>query len=265
MAQYKWRQAGLVAAMLVALAACAQVDAPTVVAAPQAVLAPETEAALRRVSATIAGASGFTVRARTLRELTLPEGQTVLFGGTSAIAARRPDRLFAMVGSDLGNFGLWYDGRAVTVLIPTDNVYGVTPLTGDLEQAAALLEERLGIEIPVRPLLAADPFAAMLAAGPTAGSYLGRSYIRDTPVDHHVLRNQYFDWEIWIEVGPRALPRRVSIVENAGNGPRVTMEFDDWNLAPRLPDRSFTFVPPPGAVQATVVALPEAGPQGVPR
>lgn len=265
MLQHKPGKAGLWFAVLLLIGACAQVEPPRLAPVPVPVLAPETEAALRRMSAAIAAAPGFTVRARTLRETALPDGQVVLLGGTSAIAARRPDRLFATVGSDLGSFALWYDGRAVTVQNLTENVYGVTPLTGDLGQAGTLLEDRLGIEIPVRPLLAADPFAAMLAAGPTAGTYLGRSYIRDTPVDHHALRNTDFDWEIWIEAGPRALPRRVSIVDGGGGGQRVTMEFDDWNLAPRLPDRSFTFVPPPGAVQATVLTLPEPGTQGAPR
>jgi hypothetical protein len=124
----------------------------------------------------------------------------------------------------------------------------------------AWLEERLGIEIPVRPLLAADPYAALMAAGSTTGTLVGRSLVRDSVVDHFALRNPSADWEIWLEADPRALPRRVSVVQRKeGGGTRVIMEFSDWNLAPRLPDSAFVFVPPPGAVPATLVLQSEGG------
>jgi outer membrane lipoprotein-sorting protein len=54
------------------------------------------------------------------------------------------------------------------------------------------------------------------------------------------------------------MPRRVSVVERGDRGPsRVTIEFEDWNLAPGLPDRAFAFVPPPGAIPAALVLRPE--------
>lgn len=40
--------------------------------------------------------------------------KSILLGGTGVIAARRPDRLYAAVGSDLGSFNLWYNGREFT-------------------------------------------------------------------------------------------------------------------------------------------------------
>ena len=147
--------------------------------------------------------------------------------------------------ADLGNFTLSYDGAAVTLFTPAQNVYAAGPLDRDLERAVAWVEERLGIEIPVRPLLAADPYAALMAAGPTTGMLVGRSFVRDTAVDHFALRNPSADWEIWLETSRRALPLRVSVVQREeGGGTRMTMEFSDWNLAPRLTDRDFVFVPP---------------------
>lgn len=227
--------------------------------ATDATLEPQVIEALRRMSATIKAAPAFTVRVRTLREGVLPNGQHVLLGATGAIAARKPDRLAATVGSDLGSFTLSYDGTAVTLFSPTQNVYAASPLTGDLGRAVAWLEERLNIDIPVRPLLAADPYTALMA-GPTTGMLVGRSFVRDVEADHFALRNPSVDWEIWLETGPRALPRRVSVVErHEGDSTRVTIEFNDWNLAPRLTDRAFVFVPPPGAVPATLVLQSEGG------
>jgi hypothetical protein len=233
---------------------------PAPAEAQGATLEPQVTAALQRMSATIKAAPAFTVRVNSLREGILPNGQHVLLGGTGAIAARKPNRLAATAGSDLGNFTLSYDGTAVTLFTPTQNVYAASPLTGDLERAVAWVEERLGIEIPVRPLLAADPYAALMGAGSTTGILVGQSFVRDTTVNHFALRNPSVDWEIWLETGPRALPLRVSVVyREEGGGIRVTMEFSDWNLAPRLTDRDFVFVPPPGAVPATLVLRSEGG------
>ena len=147
---------------------------PTPAEAQGATLEPQVTAALQHMSATIKAAPAFTVRVNSLGGY-LPNGQHVLLGGTGAIAARKPNRLAATAGSDLGNFTLSYDGTAVTLSsTPTQNVYAASPLTGDLERAVAWVEERLGIEIPVRPLLAADPYAALMGAGSTTGLPWGK-------------------------------------------------------------------------------------------
>jgi hypothetical protein len=243
-------------------AAWAQQNAAPLPSPPESALQgdlePEVEARLRRMAATIKAAGTFTVRVGTLREGVLPNGQTVLLGASAAIAARKPNQLAASVGSDLGSFTLSYDGTRVTLFNPIRNVYATSPLTGNLERAVGWLEDRLGIDIAVRPFLADDPYGALVLASPTTGMLVGHSVVRGIPVDHFALRNATTDWEIWLESGPRALPLRVSLVgrgENAAG--RATMEFENWNLAPRLSERAFAFVPPPGAVPATLSIRPE--------
>lgn len=238
----------------IALAACAA-PAPEIApaAAPPAAarLEPEAADALRRMSATLAGAPSFTLRFTSLREIPLPDGQPILAGGVTALTIRRPDRMVVSVGSDLGSFGLWYDGREVTILNTQQNIYGSLPLSGPLEGAVAGLEARLGVALPIAPLLAADPFAALTPAG-TSGRLVGRSIIRDVVVDHYALNRPEGFWEIWLEAAPSALPLRVSFVDRAAGNARVILEFDQWNLRPRLTDQSFRFTPPPGAIRAAL-------------
>jgi hypothetical protein len=225
---------------------------------PVAVLEPDVAEALRRMSTTLAAAPAFTVRMTAQREERLANGQAVLLTATSAVLAQRPDHLSVVVGSDLGSFALWYDGTRVTVLNPVQNIYSTTPFSGRNDEAVAWLERRLGIDIPVRPLLAPNPYDAMMEAGPTTGIHVGTSLIGGVPVEHYALRSPADQWEIWLEANARALPRRVSVVQTTETGPsRVTVEFDDWHLVQRLPDRAFAFVPPRGAVQATMLLKPE--------
>jgi hypothetical protein len=50
----------------------------------------------------------------------------------------------------------------VTVWNPTQNVYAARPATGTLERTVAWLEGRPGLQVPIRPRLAADPYAVLV-------------------------------------------------------------------------------------------------------
>ena len=240
------------------LAACAEPapQAQPVTAPPAAQLEPDVSEALRRMSATIAGAPSFSVRFTTLREVPGPRGQPILLSGTAAVAIRRPDRMVASVGSDLGSFSLYYDGRAFTVLNTHQNVYGAVPMTGPLDAAITAAEQRLGIALPVLPILAVDPYAALTPPG-TSGTRIGRSIIRDVVVDHYALSGPNGYWEIWLEAARSGLPLRVSYSERSGEPSRAIIEFEEWNLRARLPDSSFAFTPPRDAVRAEILVMPE--------
>lgn len=254
----KIRSKAMASALLAGLlAGCAvQPQATQPAPAAQAQLTPDVAAAMREVSTTLASAKALTVNMTILREGMLGD-QTILLGGTSAIAIRRPDRLASLVGSDVGSFSLWYDGSKVTVYNPTQNVYGTTPLQGNIDTVLAWVESRLDIEIPIRPLLLADPYAQLVNTG-TTGVYVGPTFVRGVAADHYAMRSPGVDWEIWVSAQGPKVPRRVSVVDKTvPNQARVIVEFDNWNLSPRLADAHFTFSPPRGAVQGTSVLLPE--------
>lgn len=243
-----WR--GLAGGALALLAACADPTPAAVTSAPPAaVLEEDVSGALRRMANTLTSAPAFTLNFTTLREVPAGPGQSILLGGSGAVVAARPDRLYAAVGSDMGSFSLWYDGRAFTALNTFQNVYAVTPLSGDIETALKAVEARLGVTLPILPLLANDPFAMLTPAG-TTGRHLGRSIIRDVVVDHYALNGPSGHWEIWLEAAPSALPLRVSFVEPGPERLRTILEFQSWNLRPRLPANTFAFTPPRDAARA---------------
>lgn len=244
-----WRIATL--GLVALLAACADPapSAPPVTTPPAAVLDEAASAALRRMANTLTSAPAFTLRFTTLREAPAGAGQSILLGGAAAVAVRRPDRLYASVGSDLGSFNLWYDGRALTALNTRQNVYAGAPLTGNIEAALKAMEARLGVTLPILPLLADDPYAMLTPAG-TTGRLVGRSIIRDTVVDHFAMTGPEGHWEIWLEAAQSGLPLRVSYVEPGPERLRVTLEFQEWNLRARLPDSTFVFTAPRDAARA---------------
>ena len=245
--------AGMLAACQNAPAAAQTMSTPS----GQEALEPEADAALKDLSATLSAARAFTVRTTAMRESKLPNGQTVHLGATSDIAVRRPDRLTVAVGSDLGNYTLWYDGKDLSILNPIDNVYTTAPQRGDVDAVVALMEQRLGLELPIRPLLLANPYPALADPG-TTGVYVGSTFVHDVPVDHFAYRSPGTDWEIWVATTGKKLLQRVVVIErDRPDQPRTTIDFEDWNFSPRLTEKAFAFVPPRGAVKASQVELPQ--------
>lgn len=238
---------------LLAAAGCADMTAaPTERAtAPQAEakakLEPAVAAALRRMSDTLAAAPAFGVRVASIREASLPGGQQVLLHGTTALAMRRPDRLVAVSGSQAGNFRLTYDGRRAALLDVDHNEFGANDFSGPVDGLLQALERHFGVSIPMADLLAANPYAALVDEG-TTGVYVGPTVIDGVICRHYALRTGEVDWEIWIEAGPKALPRLLSTVDRTEAGrSRTILAFSDWTLSPRLDAPVFDTTPPRGA------------------
>lgn len=72
----------------------------------------------------------------------------MLLAATSALVVRRPNLMRVQVGSDVGNFALWFDGAQATLFNPDPNLYGSTPLAGDVLVAADWLRDRMGLALP---------------------------------------------------------------------------------------------------------------------
>ena len=246
---------GSAAILLLALSGCtvAEPGATGTAGAPAAALEPVVIDALRQMGATLMAARSFGVRIHVQRNGVLPDGQQVTLLSTTALAMQRPDRLVALVGSDRGNFRLSYDGRTVSLVDLTSNSYGQGAFSGSVEALLAALERQFDIDLPVRDLLAPDPYAALVEPG-TTGVMVGQTVVGGVICDHFALRSGETDWEIWLEADGRRLPRMLATVDRSlAERPRVVLTFEDWTLEPRLPPGVFSTRRPPGA---TDIVLP---------
>jgi hypothetical protein len=63
------------------------------------------------------------------------------------------------------------------------------------------------------------------------------------------------NWEIWIDTGKSALPRRLVVTyTDVQNFPRFLVEFANWNLKPKLAASRFVFQKPSHAKQIEFVS-----------
>src|SRR6516164_4819776 len=153
--------------------------------AQQAGIGPEALDALKRMGKTVA-AKQFSFQSRTLRAYAGPNGESLHIAHMSHIIYRRPDRLSVSVTGDDGSIKILYDGTTLVLYGVEQKQYVSLPVTGGIDKALDLLEERTGTDFPLSDLLSDDP-AEAVASGITSGGKVGTSTIRWGPLQPFLL------------------------------------------------------------------------------
>ncbi len=213
---------------------------------------------LRRTSDFLAQSPSFSVNAEVWQDAVLPSGQRVQAAHTVDLEVRRPNRLHAEVRSTRHNRGIWYDGKAVSILNRNRNLYGVAPVPNNLDEMLETATIRFGIGIPLDDLVQSNPYEAVMR-NVTAGTDIGPTTVLGVTCEHLAFSQTNIDWQVWIEAGPKPVPRKIVITYKDEEGfPQYTALLSNWDFQTKLPDFVFNFEPPPGATKVNVMEL---GPQ----
>ena len=81
----------------------------------------------------------------------------------------------------------------------------------------------------------------------------GQDVIGSALCDHYAFRQGQIDWQIWIEVGSKPLPRKIVITNRADEARPQSVTLIDWNLKPNPSAAVFKFSPPKGAKKIEIV------------
>lgn len=207
---------------------------------------------LRRMTDYLKHAKFFSFNADIWQDVQLSSGQQVQAARTLAFNVRRPDRLRVEVRSTRRNRQLIFDGHDLTLLNRVENFYGTVPVSGSLDQAMDTAVERFGINMALDDFLRSDPYRD-LTENVQSGTDIGATTVLGTPCEHLAFTQGNIDWQIWIESGPRPVPKKFLITYKDEPGtPEFTAIFDKWDFLTPLPDFVFKFDPPPGASKIPV-------------
>jgi hypothetical protein len=202
---------------------------------------------LKRMSETLAAAKALTFRTTSTVEVPAKTGQYITLFANSEFAMERPNKLRAKITGEVPNFEFTYDGTTIAAFAPNNNVYSVSKAPDTIDAMLPFLENASGIRFASADLLFSDPYA-VLTKGLSSAVLVGSDTVQGQPCQHLAFRAPGVNWEIWIESGPRALPRRLVITyTNVTNFPRTLVEYSHWNLHPWLTDSDFAFKKPAGA------------------
>jgi len=225
---------------------------------PKPAIDPDAMAALHRMGEFLRSQQAFSVQARMTTDDVIGSGQKVQFSGTVDLKVRRPDRLRMDIASDRRNERIYYDGKTFTVFSDRVGYYAAFPAPGTLAELKDVLEKKYAFDMPLADLFywgtEQDGTSAILAA-----TKIGTSTVDGYACDHYAFHQKDIDWELWIEQGDRALPRKYVITTTTEKvKPQHSMVLN-WDLAPKLDEQMFTFVPPATAHQIEFQPVGKSG------
>ena len=203
---------------------------------------------LNLMAETLARAQGFSVTIRAGFDVVQDTGQKITFGERRKVTLSRPDRLRVEAEESDGKQTLViYDGKAITVFNPGENVYGQIERVGSVDDAVRYVIQDLGMRLPLA-LMLVTTLPDELEQRLQSIDYVERNTLTPVPTDHLAGRGADVDFELWLAAGDTPLPQRLAITyKNEEGAPQYRAEFSDWKLNPDVSQVDLAFNPPDGA------------------
>jgi len=215
---------------------------------------PEADRLLRAACTQLSAAKTFSFKAEVWED-TVVVGHKVTTTKTIDAQVRRPDGVQMEVRSPKRSRGFWYDGKSLTLLDRTHNLYGTVPVPDTIDKVLDAANDQFGINFPLEDLLVNDPYSSASAAI-KGGAYFGKVNILGTPCVHIAFSTDQVDWQLWIQDGPNPLPRKLVITYKLEDtAPQFTAIFSDWNIQSVISDKNFVFTPPEGAAKIEILPV----------
>lgn len=102
------------------------------------------------------------------------------------------------------------------------------------------------MQLPGADLLSSNPYE-VLTSDVISSAHIGRGVIDGVECEHLAFRGRDTDWQIWIQLGERPLPRKYVITSKTLTGaPQYTVVIKDWKTDVQPSADAFVFAPPAG-------------------
>jgi hypothetical protein len=212
---------------------------------------------LREMGEYLSSAEEFSFRAEIGYDEFTDWGQEVQYGGVASISVRRPDGLHVVYDGDQRQSRIVFDGETVVFHDLRTNLYATTEAPGKIDGAVDRIFDLYGYSVPVADLVYSDPYETLIGSA-DFGVVVGRRSVDGMPSFHLAFSGEILDWQIWIEDGPRPVPRQLVITYKEEPGaPQYRARFSNWDFQPRLSDHYFEFDPPAGSAPMEFLPVQE--------
>ena len=190
-------------------------------------------------------------------EVITPQLEKIQFTNSGEALLSRPNRLRAHRMGGYADVALFFDGKTVSVLGKHLNVYAQFEGPGSIDELVEALRAGRGVALPGADLLLSNAYEA-LVAGVLEAKHIGRGVIDGVECEHLAFRNFDTDWQLWVEVGERPVPRQMVITSKTLNSaPQYTLRVKRWKTGFEPAADAFSFTPPAGAEELSPDALIE--------
>ena len=193
--------------------------------------------------------------------------QKIQFASSGQVLLSRPDKVRASRVGGYADVEMVFDGKTLTVLGKNLNTYAQIDSAGSIDRLVARLRNELGMAIPGADIMLSNAYDELMSDVLEA-KHIGRGVIDGVECDHLAFRDSDVDWQIWVEVGNRPIPRKYIITSKAVTGaPQYTLRIKDWKTDVPIDADTFAFKPPTNSQKVEISALANSDeiPQGVTR
>src|ERR1017187_8583662 len=181
--------------------------------------------------------------------------QKIQFASSGQMLLSRPDKARVSRIGGYVDAELVFDGKTLSVLGKNLNAYTQTDAAGSIDQLVARLRNELGVAIPGADLLLSNAYDELMKDVLDA-KHIGHGVVDGVECDHLAFRNDDVDWQLWVEVGSRPIPRKYVITSKAVTGaPQYTLRIKDWKTDVQVATDAFAFKPPADAKKVDFAAL----------
>jgi hypothetical protein len=191
--------------------------------------------------------------------------QKIQFASSGQMLLSRPDKVNASRVGGYADVEMVFDGKTLSVLGKNLNKFVQVDAAGSVDELVAKLRDQLGMAIPGADIMLSRSYDE-LTTDVISAAHIGRGVIDGVECDHLAFRNHDVDWQLWVELGSRPIPRKYVITSKEVTGaPQYTLRIKEWKTDVPVAADAFSFKPPPGAQKVEVSALVNLDeiPQGV--
>jgi hypothetical protein len=217
----------------------------------------DAKAILKAMTDFLASEQTIALRFDSAIEVITPELEKIQFTNSGDALLQRPDRQRAHRVGGYAEVGLYFDGKTVAVYGKHSNGYAQFEGPTSVDALIAALRAGHGVALPGAGLLLSNAYETLIADVLEA-KHIGRGVIDGRECEHLAFRNFDTDWQLWVQVGERPIPRKLVITSKTINGaPQYTLVVKELNTDVEPAADAFQFTPPAGARQLSPDALVE--------
>jgi hypothetical protein len=177
-------------------------------------------------------------------EVITPQLEKIQFTNSGDGLLSRPNKLRAHRVGGYAEVEMFFDGKTVGILAKSLNGYAQFDAPGTVDQLIVALRAGHGIAFPGADLLMTNSYET-LVAGVMEAKHIGRGVIDGRECEHLAFRNFDTDWQLWVEVGDKPIPRKLIVTSKTmNNAPQYTLRVKSWKTDVTIAADAFTFVPP---------------------
>jgi len=182
-------------------------------------------------------------------EVITPQLEKIQFTSSGDALVSRPNKLRAHRVGGYSEVTMYFDGKTVGLVSKSLNGYAQFDAPGTLDQLFEALRLGHGVSMPAVDLLGSKPYET-LVAGVDEARHIGRGVVDGVECEHLAFRNFDTDWQLWVEVGKRPVPRKMVITsKTVNNAPQYTVRLKSWKTGIEPARDAFSFKPPAGATR----------------